>query len=78
MKITTNYSVGDYVYYIKDCTIYRSCLEQINIKVGTSVRNSTLQKVVVEYNLSDFTNTVFSEDCLFETKEALIKHITNQ
>lgn len=78
MKITTDYNVGDLVYYIKGCTVYRSRVEQINIKVITSVRNSTLCSVVVEYLLSDFTNTTFNESCLFETKEALIKHITNQ
>lgn len=78
MKITTDYSIGDYVYYIKGCTIYRSRVEQINVKVCVSARNSTLRKVVVEYVLTDFTNTTFSEHCLFETKEALIKHIANQ
>lgn len=78
MKITTDYNIGDYVFYIKRSTIYRSRVEQIYIKVTTSVRNSALRKAVVEYSLSDFANTTFSEDCLFETKEALIKHITNQ
>jgi hypothetical protein len=72
MKIETGFNLGDKVYYVYNFSIRSSRVEEIIVNVVKSSCNN----LKVSYRLSDFADKTFKESYLFETKEDLIKSLT--
>lgn len=68
MIIETKYNIGDTVFYMVENIIYEGIVIEISIsKIGGNI--TYLYQVG-----TDGTYSVFSESCIFSTKEELLKN----